>query len=327
MEDDQEDPLVECAVSGEMRRKSQMLPFGEEWVSPEHKDTFVQKLAEVVYEERADVVEGHPFETRLTFTSMINQAWKIWASQWKLILLMTAIVMTPFYLIAEYFSYEVFPSGEDEFGELRTELKIDRAIEFWVGSFIFASLYAFSSLRWNGGRRQSLKEFFQLGGSNYGRLIGTKFLVGLILVIVVLLSVVPIFFLEIEAVQIGLGIVAVCFCVFLFIRLGNSEALAIVEGRGGNEALASSWRLTKGKVWQLIFYRVGFYVPVVFVAFLAAIPMAIPFLDHFFVSAIVSAVIFFIMTLTKVFETVLAIHLQAAHDRALEAEEAGGGES
>ena len=70
----------------------------------------------------------------------------------------------------------------------------------------------------------------------------------------------------------------------------------------------------------------GFYVPVVFVAILAAIPMAIPFLDNFFVSGIVSAVIFYIMTLTKAFESVLAIHLQAAYDRAGdggEVEEAG----
>lgn len=41
-----ETALVRCAVSGEFRPASAMLPYGDAWIAPEHKDLFLQGLLE-----------------------------------------------------------------------------------------------------------------------------------------------------------------------------------------------------------------------------------------------------------------------------------------
>jgi len=98
-EGDPGDPLVTCAVSGERRPQSRMLPFGDRWVAPEHKETFVQQLREG--EDRVvEPIEGVPFPTNLRLDAVLVQSWRILENQWKEILGMAAIVWTPEMVLA-----------------------------------------------------------------------------------------------------------------------------------------------------------------------------------------------------------------------------------
>ena len=46
LESETGEELAVCAQSGEVRPKSQMVPYGDSWVLPEHRDAFVQNLME-----------------------------------------------------------------------------------------------------------------------------------------------------------------------------------------------------------------------------------------------------------------------------------------
>lgn len=313
MESEPEDPLVECAVSGEKRPQSQMLPFGDKWVSPELKETFVQQLAEV-QDTGEEALDGYPFPDNFSFVSMVQQSWTIWTAQLVPMLIFSAVILAPFYLLGEYLAYEVL-DPQPSAGGLGREFQIERIIDFWVGSFVAAGLYSCALARWRGEGAWDLSRLFSGGKAFYTKILGTRFLVGLAVFGVVFLLVLPIVVVGEISIMIPLGVAAFCLFLYLFVRLGCAEAAAVLIERGGGEAIGCSWRITKGHFWKLLFYRVIFYAPLTLLAFLLGMLLAIPALNHFAVSALISTIIFLAMSIGVVFELVLAVHLVAVHDR------------
>lgn len=65
--------MAVCAYSGEVKLKSEMVPYGERWVSPEHKEAFVQQLMEGTQFKGGGGIADYEVNISLHF----SQAWKL----------------------------------------------------------------------------------------------------------------------------------------------------------------------------------------------------------------------------------------------------------
>lgn len=80
-----------------------MLRYGEHWVSPEHKDEYIQSLREGVVPAMA---RAEDWITDLRLLTIITQTAKIWWANLPGIVLITSLIWLPTNLIVEYFSYQ-----------------------------------------------------------------------------------------------------------------------------------------------------------------------------------------------------------------------------
>ena len=65
--------MAVCAYSGEVKVKSEMVPYGDRWVSPEHKEAFVQQLMEgTQFKGGGDVADY-----QVNISQHFGQAWKL----------------------------------------------------------------------------------------------------------------------------------------------------------------------------------------------------------------------------------------------------------
>lgn len=65
--------MAVCAYSGEVKAKSEMVPYGNRWVSPEHREAFVQQLMEGAQLEGERGVADYEVKT----SQYYGQAWKL----------------------------------------------------------------------------------------------------------------------------------------------------------------------------------------------------------------------------------------------------------
>ena len=65
--------MVVCAYSGEVKAKSEMVPYGKRWVSPEHREVFVQQLMEGAKVEG----DGEIADYEVKISQYYSQAWKL----------------------------------------------------------------------------------------------------------------------------------------------------------------------------------------------------------------------------------------------------------
>lgn len=306
------DPVVECAFSGVKRAQSRMLPFGDRWVAPEHKDEFVQELAEGgSQDEVVGAIEGYPFSPSLTVGSTLSQTWSIWKDQVLQIFLVTALVWVPLSIGIEYLNYEVFEGDPDSLDSISNSFRLERSAEFWIGTIVAGGVMMLALRRWNGEKKLSLSETFGEGLRNYGRLLGTRFLGGLILLGILFVAIFPVVLISGAAGDwmllffLPIGVAAL----WLMIRLGSADASALILQEGGMEAIKRSWRMTKGYVWKTVACRIVAYASIVLPILVSGFILAIPGFDNFLVSGLVSGFASCVLSFTVVFEMVLGIHL------------------
>jgi len=313
-QDPSEDPLEKCSYSGEVHPRSRMLPlFGGEWVHPDYRDSFVQQLSEGRSVDE-DAVDGAPFPPTLTLNSLLIQTGKIWAAQWKEISLIILIfwvpfyilIWVPFYILSSYGLVENL--GDDEAAWSITSLGLWKLWELWIGSLMTGGLFAMVYSLWQGGGRWNLGDLFRSGGRYYRKLLGTRLLLSLIGVGILLVFVLPIIFIP------TLGILAILgglFLPFLVTRMSLSSAMSILIDRGGWEPIRRSWQATRGHFWRLTWYRIVVY-GMVFVAILGW--GLVWGLVSLFLLDVVSVTIFAFIYVTTagglaIFECVLATHM------------------
>jgi len=65
--------MAVCAASGAVKPKSEMVPYGDRWVSPDHREEFVQQLMEGVGVEAG----GDPSDYEVRIGPYLGRAWKI----------------------------------------------------------------------------------------------------------------------------------------------------------------------------------------------------------------------------------------------------------
>ena len=65
--------MAVCAHSGEVKAKSEMVPYGERWVLPEYRDAFVQQLMEGAQIEGG----GEVTDYEVKISQYYGQAWKV----------------------------------------------------------------------------------------------------------------------------------------------------------------------------------------------------------------------------------------------------------
>jgi len=80
--------MAVCAYSGEVKAKSEMVPYGKRWVSPEHREAFVQQLMEGAQLEGGEDVSDY----EVKIGPCLDRAWQLLSSDfWPIIGISAAI--------------------------------------------------------------------------------------------------------------------------------------------------------------------------------------------------------------------------------------------
>ncbi len=304
------EPLAVCAWSGRTRPEAEMLRYGEHWVSPEHKDQFIQGLREGAVPATA---RAEDWVTDLRLLTIIAQTAKIWWANLPGIVLITSLIWLPANLIVEYFSYQQPIESEDLgdiFQDIKGSIKIDQAIEFWIGSIATGAVLWVASQTWLGEPKPGIGEVFGGGFRNWGRMLVTRFLFGLLLVLLLVPGVVAIASGVTFLIVIGVAYLLIAGLVY-YVRHAFAECAAVAHEAGGTEALGMSRHLTKGHFWRIMGYQIVLFGFFTGIAFLSGIVMAIPALDNFVVSGLHSTVLDLVYTFLVVEMMVFYRHLAA----------------
>lgn len=320
------EPVETCAWSGEIHPRSGMLPFGESWVAPAHREAFVQHLAETG--ESPDVpMEGYPFPDSLTLDTVFGQCFRIFGAQWKTILILTVGIYGPVTLVTEFLSRNVLrdfllPESDTEtftssLLDIWVPISLGMVTEIFIGAFVAAGLFSMTRDRWHGKSELETGDLFAAGWRNLGRVLLTRLLLyGLYIGIGATAGFAiasggglgPIFFL---------GMLAFVLIVVLTVRLTSAEPLSVIERRAGSRALARSWELTRGNFWRILGYRLLVLVSAGMIAGVVGLVVEIPLpvFQNFLTAAIIATLVAIPTSFVCVFETVLAIHLKGSWER------------
>lgn len=292
-----------CAYSGKRLPRSEMLPFGDEWVAFEHRQEFIQRLQEG-RDETEEPLPGYPFPAGLNLITVLSQGFQILAAQWWLIVGFAALIWFPFDFLTTYLEQRA--SEEGTLGP--------RGLDNWtnllVGSFMNGGILAYGLSRWNGGGKWTLGSFFRAGRRYFGRIVGVRFLLYLFIIVLVIPFVIVAIMSESMPVMAAMALIGGCLVSFVGTRLASAESFAIIFEEGAGDALKRSWSQTKRWFWRLFLIRLIIYVPVMVAAMGFVLVTEIPFLQHFVVGAAANVMVSCTTALIVVFEMVIALHLR-----------------
>lgn len=295
-----------CAHSGRRMEPDKMLRYGDHWIDPAVKDDFVQSL-----QENPDLLtkfEVFQFEADLQLWNIFRQSFLIIRSQWLALLVVTAAIWGPLYLILDYFAYTT--GGEAGIALANSYDRIDQALDFWLGTIVTSAAYHLSWKRWAGEPFTSVSTTFGDGFANYWRLLGTKFVAGILIILCVFLALLPVIFVDNLAFRILWGVVAGSGALYVIGRSALSEPLAIINQEGGSAAVKASWDATSGRFWRCCGYLIAVFIFPMILVFGFSLLTEIPFLQNFIVSAVSSVLASLSITVAAVGLTVVAIHFQ-----------------
>lgn len=299
-----DEEMETCAFSGKRLPISQMLPFGEQWIAPEHREDFIQRLEEGGGEV-AVPLPGYPFAPRLTLASLISTAWEIWSAQWGLLVLFAGAINAPF-LLAVVFLAGSGPERVNPIGQLSSQL-----VNLIAGAFVGAGLFAYALDRWKGGGAWDVPRLFREAKHHFGKVLYTRILVS----IIVFPGAFLMGFIAVASGSFPVVLVVLILAGSLLTYVGNrlmtAEAFSLVIGRGGGAATRRSWERTRGRFWQLFLYRLVLYSPVVMVSGALGALAALPPLNHPFSNVAAAVLGVCLGTPCIVFEIVVALHLEA----------------
>lgn len=299
-----ESDLATCAVSGKRLPRSQMLPFGDRWVAPEHRDDFVQRLEEGGMEE-AVPLPGYPFASGLSPSSLFSQTWEIWSAQWGWLILFAGAINAPF-LSAIGFLAVSGSEGVNPIGQFSSQL-----VNLIAGAFVNAGLSAYALDRWKGGGPWDVGRLFREATHHFGKVLYTRFLVSLIVFpAAFLMGFIAVVSGSLPAMLVVM-IIAGSLLAYVGNRLMSAEAFSLVIGRGGGVATRRSWERSGGRFWRLLLFRLVIYSPIVMVSGALGALAAMPPMNHWAFSVVVGLLGVCIATPCIVFEMVLALHLEA----------------
>ncbi|MCB1086316.1 MAG: DUF4339 domain-containing protein, partial [Verrucomicrobiae bacterium] len=243
---DSEVPLAVCAYSGKTMPESEMLRYGDQFVAPEFKDLFIQRLSEG---ELVASVNGSPESefsrtTDLSLITILTQTYHLWRRNLVAILVVTTVVWLPLNLLIEYKSYaEVELSLISEEEETPAEFLRDigkstrtyHQLDFWFGILAIGAAVSVVNRSWRGAPKASLGEAFRAAFRNWPLLWGTRFMFGLWFILLLIPGVLA-FFLQ-SPVATGIGIVyCVIAGVIFWVRHAFAEVIAVSEQRAGLRA-------------------------------------------------------------------------------------------
>jgi len=321
---DYSDPLVPCAWSGKKKKQSEMLPFGEVWVAPEHRNAFVQQLAESG--KSPDIpLEGYPFPAPLTLETVLGQSFQIFGAQWKAIVILCISIYGPTQLVIELLTRYVFSSPVLD-SENPEDLFTFSMLSIWgpaslnlvsgvlIGAFVSAALFSMTWQRWDGRSELEAGGLLRTGVSNFLGVFLTRLILYFLYVITGAVLGLLLFQGATDmAAYFFFAMIAFVIIVFLSVRLTTAEPVSVLERKGGGLALGRSWELTRGNFWRIVGYRLLVLIPIGMISgvvgYILEIP--IPVFQNFFAAAVVTTLITIPSAFSSVFEMVLAIHLKA----------------
>ena len=309
-----EEPMAVCAWSHRTMPQSSMLRYGDAWVAPEYKDLFVQQLQEGGSEfgDRSGI-PSEEMVPDLSLASIVTQSAKIWWANIVSIAVVTIVIWMPLNLILEYIAYQqtgVEETMTDVFKGIQSAVRLDRIAEFWIGVIATGGIIWVANQFWEGQPKARIGAIFRSGFENWGRMFITRFLFGLLMVVIIIPGVILISIGE--PVAIGLGGIYLIVAVFIFlVRLAFAEMAAICDEAGGSSALARSRAVTKGHFWRIVGYQLAVFGVIFALAALIGLSNLIPIFDNFVVSAITSTFINLLGSFGTVEMLVFFRHLDA----------------
>lgn len=166
-----------------------------------------------------------------------------------------------------------------------------------------------ASRTWSGEPKPGIGEVFGGGFRNWGRMLVTRFLFGLLLVLLVVPGVLAIASGVTLLIVIGVAYLIIAGLVY-YVRHTFAECAAVANEEGGTEALAISRRVTKGQFWRIVGYQIVLFGVFIGIAFLSGIVLVIPALDNFVVSGLQSTLLDLAYTFLVVEMMVFYRHLE-----------------
>ncbi len=191
---------------------------------------------------------------------VLTSSWNLYRRKFGLIAAIVLIVWLPLEVIYAYCEYEIF-DPENISGPLR----LGQILENVVGIIGSAALTRMALVDASG---QTATFPASMGAAllNWGRMLWTRFLSGLVVILTLLLLIVP-------------GI-------YFATRLCFAECAVMGEGVSGANALQRSHELTRGRFWPVLGFNALLLGALVFFVVTMIVPMAfVPALDTWPVSA------------------------------------------
>lgn len=177
---------------------------------------------------------------------VLASAWSLYRQNLGLVVAIVLIVWLPIELIYAYCEYEVF--GPED---LRGPFRLGQLLENVIGIIGVAALTRLA-LTAGEGAKATLADSTGAALRNWGRMLGTRLLLGLVVVFTLLLLIVP-------------GI-------YFATRFCFAECAVIGEGVSGTRALQRSHELTRGRFWAVL----GFNALLLTVAGVAICTLILP---------------------------------------------------
>jgi hypothetical protein len=310
------EPLAVCAWSGQVFPESELLRYGDQWVAPQYKDLFVQRLREgdLPPAEVGGLLDPEERVTDLSLITILVQSYKLWRANALAIVVVTTAIWLPINLFVEYRSYTATETEEEqEWSEIARDMgkafRDQQKFDTWFGILALGSVIFAVNRTWNGDRPVTLGEAFRAAFQHWPRMFGTRFLYGLFLLLLFIPGIGLIAVGDPIAITVGVIYLVIALAIYM-VRHAFCEVIAVSDGHGGTHALERTREITRGHFWRVFGYQVLVYATLTGGVILLGLILLFPALDNFVVSAIHSVSADLIMTFGVVETYVLFRHLE-----------------
>lgn len=202
----------------------------------------------------------------MSIKGIFQQAWQIFGSNRSSILALVLIVWIPLELIQSYADYFVF--AEDDFAK---SFRLARLLDNTFG-IIATGGVIFIGREVLVGRKTTLNMAFSMGCGAWGRMVWTRYIYGMTIILGLLLLVIP-----------GL---------YLCVRLAFIDQVVYEEKINGSKAMRRCFELTKGHFWFLLRFQLAIIGLVAIPILILIVPtLFIPAMDHWLYDAGVTLVL------------------------------------
>lgn len=252
--------LVQCAFSGTVIPKDEALEYGDQLVLPEHKDQFVQQLAEGHFPD-PNAVAIDEYGSEIRFGVVLRRAWDIFRVNFFLLMLIHFSVWLLLDQLTAYMDATVF-AEMDEMANFQRSMNFERFLNSMFGIIATAAFFRVC-MSHNDGRKSTYGEAMKTGFGLWGKMWVTRFIQGFFLFGGLFVCMLPMVFLIVgvgsePSAPMFLPIILVLIILPLlgwFIsRIAFSLPFLAETGIWAFPAMKKSFALTKGRVWRIIGY-------------------------------------------------------------------------
>ena len=277
--------LEECAFSGTLHSRESLLAYGDQWILPDHKDSFVQELAEGRGESKTS-----QFEEGISLAIVWRRAWKIFGAHFLTIALIHVTVWLVLDQLASLADVTIYET--DDLAGIRGSFNLYRLFNSLFGIIAMAGILQVC-IRSEEQREVNYGTCLVEGLRYWGKIWVTRFLGGILLFVPLFLLLIPAILisdsLEFVPLFVALGL-WIILAIWFLIRAIFYTTHVVISGEWGWKPIPASFSLTKGHTWRVLWYSIVVGLLVSVIAIVAVSVTLIPGLDHWVLAGFLSTI-------------------------------------